>query len=98
MLTKAPSAELRPDQRDDQSLPPYEVLDPLLEALVLHDRSIADVVGAGYDPELVVRVAAARGQRRVQAPPVSTRRAHHRQGVRQGSAHAHHEPVPGPGA
>ena len=41
VLTKAPSAELRPDQRDDQSLPPYEVLDPLLDALVLHDRSIA---------------------------------------------------------
>jgi len=58
VLTKAPSAELRPDQRDDQSLPAYDVLDPLLEALVLHDRSIADVVGAGYDPELVVRVAA----------------------------------------
>jgi len=58
VLTKAPSAELRPDQRDDQSLPAYDILDPLLEALVLNDRSIADVVGAGYDPELVVRVAA----------------------------------------
>ena len=34
VLTKAPSAELRPDQRDDQSLPPYEVLDPLIEAYV----------------------------------------------------------------
>jgi len=58
VLTKAPSAELRPDQRDDQSLPAYDVLDPLLEALVLNDRSIADVVATGYDPELVVRVAA----------------------------------------
>ena len=57
VLTKAPSAELRPDQRDDQSLPAYDVLDPLLEALVLNDRSIADVVATGYDPELVVRVA-----------------------------------------
>ena len=57
MLTKPPSAELRPDQRDDQSLPAYDVLDPLLEALVLNDRSIADVAGSGYDPELVVRVA-----------------------------------------
>ena len=72
VLTKAPSAELRPDQRDDQSLPPYEVLDPLLEALVLHDRSIADVVASGYDPELVVRVAAlvdGAEYKRRQSPP-----------------------------
>ena len=57
VLTKAPSAELRPDQRDDESLPPYDLLDPLLDALVLHDRSIADVAGSGYDAALVVRVA-----------------------------------------
>ena len=72
VLTKAPSAELRPDQRDDQSLPPYEVLDPLLEALVLHDRSIADVVGSGYDPELVARVASlvdGAEYKRRQSPP-----------------------------
>jgi NAD+ synthase (glutamine-hydrolysing) len=58
VLSKPPSAELRPGQRDDQSLPPYDVLDPLLEALVLNDRSIADVAGTGYDAELVARVAA----------------------------------------
>ena len=72
VLTKAPSAELRPDQRDDQSLPPYEVLDPLLEALVLHDRSIADVVGSGYAPELVAKVAAlvdGAEYKRRQSPP-----------------------------
>jgi NAD+ synthase (glutamine-hydrolysing) len=72
VLTKAPSAELRPDQRDDQSLPPYEVLDPLLDALVLHDRSIADVAGAGYDPELVARVASLVDRaeyKRRQSPP-----------------------------
>jgi NAD+ synthase (glutamine-hydrolysing) len=57
ILTKAPSAELRPDQRDDQSLPEYEILDPVLEALVAQDRSVADVAGAGFDPELVTRVA-----------------------------------------
>ena len=39
VLVKPPSAELRPDQRDDQSLPPYEVLDPILEAYVEDDRS-----------------------------------------------------------
>ncbi len=72
VLTKAPSAELRPDQRDDQSLPPYEVLDPLLEALVLHDRSIADVVESGYAPELVARVASlvdGAEYKRRQSPP-----------------------------
>jgi NAD+ synthase (glutamine-hydrolysing) len=56
-LDKAPSAELRPDQRDDQSLPPYEILDPVIEALVAHDRSVAEVIGAGYDPAVVTRVA-----------------------------------------
>ena len=57
VLTKAPSAELRPDQRDEDSLPPYDVLDPLLDALVVNDRSIADVAADGYDPALVARVA-----------------------------------------
>jgi NAD+ synthase (glutamine-hydrolysing) len=57
ILTKPPSAELRPDQRDDQSLPPYEVLDPVIDALVAHDRSVAEVIGAGFDPAVVTRVA-----------------------------------------
>jgi NAD+ synthase (glutamine-hydrolysing) len=57
ILDKAPSAELRPGQRDDQSLPAYEILDPVLEALVAHDRSIAEVTGAGFDAEVVTRVA-----------------------------------------
>jgi len=43
VLTKAPSAELRPDQRDDQSLPPYEVLDPILRAYVEGDHTVAEV-------------------------------------------------------
>jgi NAD+ synthase (glutamine-hydrolysing) len=57
VLEKPPSAELRPDQRDDQSLPPYDVLDPVLEQLVAEDRSVADVVASGYPAELVERVA-----------------------------------------
>ncbi|MDE0237608.1 MAG: NAD+ synthase, partial [bacterium] len=56
VLVKPPSAELRPDQRDDQSLPPYEVLDPLLEAYVEGDLTPADLCGQGYDPELVSRI------------------------------------------
>ena len=57
VIDKPPSAELRPDQRDDQSLPPYEVLDPLIEAYVEHDRTVGDLVAAGHDPELVRRIA-----------------------------------------
>ncbi len=56
VLTKPPSAELRPDQRDDQSLPPYDVLDPLLEAYVERDMTKAELVSAGFDRELVDRV------------------------------------------
>ena len=49
MITKPPSAELRPDQRDDQSLPPYEVLDPILQAYVEEDRTAAEIVELGND-------------------------------------------------
>ena len=56
VLVKPPSAELRPDQRDDQSLPPYEVLDPLLEAYVEGDLTPADLCSQGYAPELVNRI------------------------------------------
>jgi len=56
VLDKPPSAELRPDQRDDQSLPPYEVLDPILEAYVESDLTAAELVEAGHDEELVRRV------------------------------------------
>ncbi|MCU1455554.1 MAG: synthetase [Acidimicrobiales bacterium] len=57
VIVKPPSAELRPDQRDDQSLPPYEVLDPVLEQYIEHDRTVADLLTAGYDADLVKRVA-----------------------------------------
>jgi NAD+ synthase (glutamine-hydrolysing) len=56
VLTKAPSAELRPDQRDDESLPPYEVLDPVMAGYVEGDRSADDLVGEGFDPAAVARV------------------------------------------
>ena len=55
-ITKPPSAELRPDQRDDQSLPPYEVLDPLLEAYVERDRTADELIDDGYDAEVVRRI------------------------------------------
>ena len=56
VLLKPPSAELRPDQRDDQSLPPYEVLDPVLLAYVEDDQTAAELVDAGHPPELVERI------------------------------------------
>ncbi|MCI3948779.1 MAG: nadE, partial [Acidimicrobiales bacterium] len=57
VLTKPPSAELRPDQRDDQSLPDYDVLDPILAAYVEGDRTRGELDRAGCDPELVRRIA-----------------------------------------
>ncbi|HVE94709.1 MAG TPA: NAD+ synthase, partial [Acidimicrobiales bacterium] len=57
ILSKPPSAELRPDQRDDQSLPPYDLLDAILEAYVEDDRSVASIAADGFDEELVRRVA-----------------------------------------
>ncbi|MFZ0665907.1 MAG: NAD+ synthase [Acidimicrobiales bacterium] len=57
VIEKPPSAELRPDQRDDQSLPPYDVLDPVLAAVVEDDESVPDLVSAGVDPELALRVS-----------------------------------------
>jgi NAD+ synthase (glutamine-hydrolysing) len=56
VLTKAPSAELRPDQRDDQSLPPYDVLDPILRGYVDAEQTAADLVEAGHDPAVVNRI------------------------------------------
>lgn len=56
VLTKAPSAELRPDQRDDQSLPPYAILDPLLELYVEEDATTEEIIALGYDRELVTRI------------------------------------------
>jgi NAD+ synthase (glutamine-hydrolysing) len=56
VLTKAPSAELRPDQRDDQSLPPYEVLDPIIAGYVDGDRSVDELVADGVDPAVVERI------------------------------------------
>jgi NAD+ synthase (glutamine-hydrolysing) len=56
VLTKAPSAELRPDQRDDQSLPPYDVLDPILGAYVEDDRTAAELIAMGHDEAIVRRI------------------------------------------
>ena len=72
VIDKPPSAELRPNQKDTDTLPPYEVLDPIIEAYVEEDRSPEDIVAAGFDRDLVDRVVrwidGAEYKRR-QAPP-----------------------------
>ena len=55
-ISKPPSAELRPEQTDEQSLPPYELLDPLLEAYIEQDRAAADLISDGYDSAMVERI------------------------------------------
>ena len=72
VIDKPPSAELRPDQKDTDSLPPYELLDPILEAYVEEDRSPEDLVAAGHDADLVdrvVRLVDLSEYKRRQAPP-----------------------------
>ncbi len=72
IIDKPPTAELRENQLDTDSLPPYDTLDAVLEAYVEEDRSPEDIAGAGYDPALVDRIVAmvdlAEYKRR-QAPP-----------------------------
>ncbi len=72
VLIRPPSAELAPDQQDTDSLPPYDVLDPILEMFVEHDFSVAEIVAEGFDPELVRRVIGMVNRneyKRRQAPP-----------------------------
>jgi NAD+ synthase (glutamine-hydrolysing) len=72
ILDKPPSAELRPDQRDSDSLPDYAALDPILEGYVEQDRSVAELAAEGVDAELVSRVARMVDRneyKRRQAPP-----------------------------
>ncbi len=56
VLTRAPSAELAPDQRDEDSLPPYPILDAILERYVERDQSAGAIVEAGFDPQTVEKV------------------------------------------
>lgn len=72
IIDRAPSAELRPDQKDVDSLPPYEVLDPIIQAYVEEDKSIAEMTAMGLDAatvERVVRMIDRNEYKRRQAPP-----------------------------
>ncbi|MFP4511346.1 MAG: NAD+ synthase [Acidimicrobiales bacterium] len=72
ILTKAPSAELRPDQVDQQSLPPYPLLDQIVEHYVEHDNTAAEIVAMGFEPDMVdriVRLVDLAEYKRRQSPP-----------------------------
>jgi NAD+ synthase (glutamine-hydrolysing) len=72
VIERPPSAELRPDQKDVDSLPPYEILDPILEAFIEQDLSVEEIVARGYDRTTVARVlemVKRNEYKRRQAPP-----------------------------
>ncbi|HEX7737219.1 MAG TPA: NAD+ synthase [Ktedonobacteraceae bacterium] len=72
VIDKPPSAELRPDQKDTDSLPPYDVLDPILRAYVEQDRSIDEIIAMGFDAAIVqriMRLVDLSEYKRRQAPP-----------------------------
>jgi NAD+ synthase (glutamine-hydrolysing) len=72
VLDKPPSAELRPDQKDTDSLPPYDILDPILKAYVEDDRSFEEILAMGFERktiERVMRLVDISEYKRRQAPP-----------------------------
>jgi len=72
VLTKPPSAELRPDQKDIDTLPPYDLLDPILQAYVEEDKAIEEIIGMGFDREIVekaVKLVDKSEYKRRQSPP-----------------------------
>ena len=94
IIVRPPTAELRPDQRDEDSLPPYDVLDPILEAYVEQDRSLDEMLAAGMPREaveLTVRLVDRSEYKRRQAPP---RREDHAAELRPRPPTAHREPLP----
>jgi NAD+ synthase (glutamine-hydrolysing) len=72
VMTKAPTAELRPDQKDSDSLPLYSVLDPILKAYVEDDRELNEMIRMGFDRktvERVIRLVDSSEYKRRQSPP-----------------------------
>ena len=72
VITREPSAELRPDQKDSDSLPDYDVLDPILEAFIEDDLSVAQITDLGFDRDTVIRIlemVKRNEYKRRQAPP-----------------------------
>jgi NAD+ synthase (glutamine-hydrolysing) len=72
VIKRAPTAELRPNQKDSDSLPDYKILDPILEAFIEEDLSVDEIAGRGFDRDIVIRVlqlVKTNEYKRRQAPP-----------------------------
>ena len=72
VLIKPPSAELRPEQKDTDSLPPYSILDPILQAYVEEDKSLEEILSMGFEEEIVkevIRLVNRNEYKRRQSPP-----------------------------
>ena len=93
-IEKPPSAELRPGQKDSDSLPPYDVLDLILAGYIEADLSVNQIVDQGIDREVVEWVDATGRSQRVQASPGGARGEDHHQSFWQGATNAHHQQVP----
>ena len=93
VLERAPSAELRPDQLDSDSLPPYELLDRVLEAYVERDQGREEMVAAGLPARGRRRGRADGRPLRVQAPPGGAGDPDHAEGVRPRPPPADHQPL-----
>ena len=93
VIDRAPSAELRPDQLDSDSLPPYDLLDRILEAYVERDQGREEMIAAGMPAATVDDVIAPGRPLRVQAAPGGAGDPDHAAGLRQGPAAADHQPL-----
>jgi NAD+ synthase (glutamine-hydrolysing) len=72
VVKREPSAELRADQKDSDSLPPYDTLDPILEAFIEEDLSVAEIVARGFERDVVIEIlelVKRNEYKRRQAPP-----------------------------
>jgi NAD+ synthase (glutamine-hydrolysing) len=94
VLERAPTAELRPDQKDEDSLPPYAILDPILKAYVEEDRALEDIAAMGFDRETVARVIALVDRSEYKRAAGAAGDQDYASSVRKGSADADHQRVP----
>ena len=95
IITKPPTAELRANQNDQDSLPPYDILDGILECLVEKEMTFEETVAKGFDPATVKRVEQLLYVSRIQAPPGAAGREDHAAQFRPRPPLSHHQCVPG---
>ena len=91
VIERPPSAELRPDQKDTDSLPPYEILDPILEAFIEEDLSVDQIAARGFDRATVGSNPRFGEAQRIQTPPSAAWGAGERPGIRTRLALSHHK-------